>query len=100
MNGESGFAVCYADLDHFKEFLWPFVTNDRHLTYALILGLAWGIVVAVSPWQASRYLMARNEHTVIRSATITANLAPGVDLGSALDALDRIARTKLPESAS
>jgi sodium/pantothenate symporter len=44
------------------------------LTYALILGVSWGIVVAVSPWQASRYLMARNEHTVIRSAIITAGV--------------------------
>ena len=44
------------------------------LTYALILGVAWGIVVAVSPWQASRYMMARDEHTVIRSATITAGV--------------------------
>ncbi len=42
------------------------------LVYSVILGLAWGVVVAVSPWQASRYLMARDEHTVIRSATITA----------------------------
>jgi sodium/pantothenate symporter len=31
-------------------------------------------VVAVSPWQASRFLMARNEHTVIRSAVITAGV--------------------------
>ena len=38
------------------------------LTWALILGFAWGVVVAVSPWQASRYLMARSEHVVIRSA--------------------------------
>ena len=38
------------------------------LTWALILGVAWGVVVAVSPWQASRYLMARSEHVVIRSA--------------------------------
>ena len=38
------------------------------LTWALILGVAWGIVVAVCPWQASRYLMARSEHVVIRSA--------------------------------
>jgi sodium/pantothenate symporter len=44
------------------------------LVYALILGVAWGIVVAVSPWQASRYLMARDEHTVIRSATVTAGV--------------------------
>jgi multidrug efflux pump len=31
-----------------------------------------------------------------RSATITANLGPGVDLGSALDAMDAIAAEKLP----
>jgi sodium/pantothenate symporter len=49
-------------------------TPAESLTYAMILGVAWGIVVAVSPWQASRYLMARDEHTVIRSATITAGV--------------------------
>ena len=37
------------------------------LTWSVILGLAWSVVVAVSPWQASRYLMAKNEHVVIRS---------------------------------
>ncbi len=42
------------------------------VAYAVILGLAWGTVVAVSPWQASRYLLARDEHTVIRSAVVTA----------------------------
>jgi sodium/pantothenate symporter len=47
-------------------------TPAESLTYSIILGLAWGIVVAVSPWQASRYLMARNEHTVIRSSAIAA----------------------------
>ena len=49
-------------------------TPAESFTYAMILGVAWGIVVAVSPWQASRYLMARDEHTVIRSATITAGV--------------------------
>ncbi|MGD8577835.1 MAG: sodium:solute symporter family protein [Lysobacterales bacterium] len=49
-------------------------TPGETLTYAAILGVAWGIVVAVSPWQASRYMMARDEHTVIRSATITAGI--------------------------
>jgi sodium/pantothenate symporter len=49
-------------------------TPAESLTYGIILGIAWGIVVAVSPWQASRYLMARDEHTVIRSATITAGV--------------------------
>jgi len=37
------------------------------LTWAVILGVAWSVVVAVSPWQASRYLMAKNEHTVVRA---------------------------------
>ena len=37
------------------------------LTWAMILGLAWSVVVAVSPWQASRYLMAKDEHVVIRA---------------------------------
>jgi sodium/pantothenate symporter len=54
------------------EGVWQ--TPAETLVYAIILGLAWGIVVAVSPWQASRYLMARDEHTVIRSATITAGV--------------------------
>jgi sodium/pantothenate symporter len=43
-------------------------TPVEALTWAVILGLAWSVVVAVSPWQASRYLMARNEHTVLRAA--------------------------------
>jgi sodium/pantothenate symporter len=38
------------------------------LTWAVIFGLSWGLVVAVSPWQSSRYLMAKDEHTVIRAA--------------------------------
>ena len=43
-------------------------TPIEALVWASILGVAWGIVVAVSPWQTSRYLMARSEHVVIRSA--------------------------------
>lgn len=43
-------------------------TPIEALIWALILGLAWGLVVAVSPWQTSRYLMAKDEHIVIRSA--------------------------------
>lgn len=42
-------------------------TPGEALMWALILGVAWGIVVAVSPWQSSRYLMARSEHVVIRA---------------------------------
>jgi multidrug efflux pump len=37
-----------------------------------------------------------NHYNRVRSATITANLLPGVSLGQALDDLDRIAAEKLP----
>ncbi|WP_202190585.1 hypothetical protein [Bacillus sp. BA3] len=37
------------------------------LAWAVIIGLVWGIVIAVSPWQSSRYLMAKNEHVAIRA---------------------------------
>lgn len=49
-----------------QEFGSPF----EALAWAFILGSVWGIVVAVSPWQTSRYLMAKNEHVVIRSGVI------------------------------
>jgi Na+/proline symporter len=38
--------------------------------WATIIGCSWAVVVAISPWQSSRYLMARDEHVVIRSACI------------------------------
>jgi multidrug efflux pump len=37
-----------------------------------------------------------NHYNRIRSARITANLAPGVDIGRALNDLERLARTELP----
>jgi Na+/proline symporter len=37
------------------------------LLWAIILGLVWSAVIAISPWQSSRYLMAKNEHVAIRS---------------------------------
>jgi len=43
-------------------------TATEALTWALVMGVSWAVVVAVSPWQASRYLMAKSEHTVVRSA--------------------------------
>ena len=39
-----------------------------------------------------------NHYNRVRSATITASLAPGANLGQALDALDAIARNKLPSN--
>lgn len=37
------------------------------LIWAIILGIVWGAVISISPWQSSRYLMAKNEHVAIRS---------------------------------
>lgn len=42
-------------------------TPTETIIWAIILGLVWGSVVAISPWQSSRYLMAKNEHVAIRS---------------------------------
>ncbi|MGQ4878518.1 sodium:solute symporter family protein [Billgrantia sp. LNSP4103-1] len=61
--------------------LWHGVTEGEGATFSspgealiwgLTLGLVWATVLAASPWQSSRYLMARNEHVVMRSAMLTA----------------------------
>ena len=38
--------------------------------YAVTMGFVWMITVAVSPWQAGRNLMAKNEHTTFRAGCI------------------------------
>lgn len=43
-------------------------TPTDFLIWTVIIDMSWGVVYAVSPWQASRHLMARDEHVVIRSA--------------------------------
>lgn len=45
---------------------WP--TSLDFLIWLVIIDLSWGIVYAVSPWQSSRHLMARDEHVVLRAA--------------------------------
>jgi Na+/proline symporter len=45
---------------------WP--TALDFLIWVVVIDLCWGVVYAVSPWQASRHLMARDEHVVVRSA--------------------------------
>ncbi|NQY63802.1 MAG: sodium:solute symporter family protein [Alteromonadaceae bacterium] len=47
-------------------------TPVDYFIWAIIIGVAWSLVSAVSPWQSSRYLMAKSEHVVIRSACIAA----------------------------
>lgn len=48
------------------DYLYP--TGVENLIWALVYGVVWAIVVMVSPWQTSRYLMAKNEHTVMRAS--------------------------------
>ncbi|MDP5071374.1 MAG: sodium:solute symporter family protein [Congregibacter sp.] len=45
---------------------WP--TAMDFLIWLVIVDLSWSLVYAVSPWQSSRHLMAKNEHVVLRSA--------------------------------
>lgn len=48
------------------DYLYP--TGLQNLIWAVVYGIVWAIVVMVSPWQTSRYLMAKDEHTVMRSS--------------------------------
>ena len=48
------------------DYMYP--TGVQNLIWAIVYGIVWAIVVMVSPWQTSRYLMAKDEHTVQRSA--------------------------------
>lgn len=48
------------------DYLYP--TGAQNLVWAVTYGIVWALVVSISPWQTSRYLMARNEHTVMRSS--------------------------------
>jgi len=47
-------------------------TPAEYLIWFVIVAFAWSFVTAISPWQSSRYLMAKNEHVVLRSACIAA----------------------------
>jgi len=38
--------------------------------YAIAFGIVWMITVGVSPWQAGRVMMSKNEHVAIRSSAI------------------------------
>ncbi len=47
-----------------------FPTPTDYLIWAIVIDISWLLVYAVSPWQSSRHLMAKNEHVVLRSAMI------------------------------
>ena len=41
-----------------------------YVIWAVVMDIAWALVYAVGPWQASRHLMARDEHVVLRAAIL------------------------------
>ena len=43
-----------------------------YVIWAVVMDIAWAFVYAVGPWQASRHLMARDEHVVLRAAILAA----------------------------
>ncbi len=43
-------------------------TGTQNIIWAFAYGIVWMSVCMVGPWQASRYLMAKNEHAVVRSS--------------------------------
>lgn len=47
---------------------YKYPSGWENLAWAITYGIVWALVVAVSPWQTSRYLMAKNEHVVMRSS--------------------------------
>lgn len=47
-------------------YLYP--SGAQNMVWAFAYGIVWMSVCMVGPWQASRYLMAKNEHSVIRSS--------------------------------
>lgn len=43
-----------------------------NVVWGLVYGVVWMSVCMVGPWQSSRYLMAKDEHAVVKSAPISA----------------------------
>lgn len=52
------------------EYLYP--TGGENVLWGIVYGIVWMSVCMVGPWQSSRYLMAKNEHTVVRSSLFSA----------------------------
>lgn len=47
-------------------------TGADNMIWGVAYGIVWCSVCAIGPWQSSRYLMAKDEHTVVKSAPIAA----------------------------
>lgn len=44
----------------------------ENVIWGIVYGIVWLSVCMVGPWQSSRYIMAKNEHTVVRSSLFSA----------------------------
>jgi Na+/proline symporter len=49
-----------------------FSSPEHAVAWGITLGVVWAITVATSPWQVGRFIMAKNEHVVLRSSVIAA----------------------------
>ncbi|MDX1698085.1 MAG: sodium:solute symporter family protein, partial [Thiohalobacterales bacterium] len=58
----------------------PFETALDYLAFGITFAVAWSLVYAISPWQSSRYLIARNEQVVMRAACFAAIAAVTMEL--------------------
>lgn len=73
-----GISMLAADPNTAQMLSWggkPGALYDKgweNVFWGLNYGIVWMSVCAVGPWQSSRYLMAKDEHTVIKSAPISA----------------------------
>lgn len=52
------------------DYMYP--TGMENVIWGVVYGIVWMSVCMVGPWQSSRYLMAKNEHTVLRSSLFSA----------------------------
>ena len=52
------------------DYMYP--TGAENVIWGIVYGIVWLSVCMVGPWQSSRYLMAKDEHTVVRSSLLSA----------------------------
>ena len=51
---------------------YMYSSGAENILWGIVYGIVWMSVCMVGPWQSSRYLMAKNEHTVLRSSIFSA----------------------------
>lgn len=51
---------------------YMYSSGAENVIWGIVYGIVWLSVCMVGPWQSSRYLMAKNEHIVIRSSLFSA----------------------------